>query len=47
MATIIEAIAAITNKIEGYHWLNLICAAFLACVWLTVAVQLFRRRGWQ
>lgn len=29
------------------HWGNLLGAAVLGVVWLTVAVRLFRRRGWQ
>jgi len=39
--------AATTGKIEPYHWWNLAGAVVLAVVWLTVAVRLFRRRGWQ
>ncbi|MCE9564391.1 MAG: ABC transporter permease [Planctomycetes bacterium] len=39
--------AAINGRVERYHWGNLIGSAVLAVVWLTVAVRMFRRRGWQ
>ena len=39
--------AAITGEVYWYHYLNLLGAAGLGVVWMTVAGWLFRRRGWQ
>ncbi|HXG11439.1 MAG TPA: ABC transporter permease [Gemmataceae bacterium] len=39
--------AAMEGTIRAYHWGNLATAAVLALAWITAAVLLFRRRGWQ
>ena len=39
--------AAITGEIYWYHYFNLLGAAGLGVVWMTLAGWLFRRRGWQ
>jgi len=39
--------AALSGDVYPYHWLHLIGAIALACVWLFAAGWLFRRRGWQ
>ena len=39
--------AALSGDVYPIHWLHLIGAIALACVWLFAAGWLFRRRGWQ
>jgi hypothetical protein len=39
--------STITNQIRPIHWWNLAASAVLAAGWATVAVWLFRKRGWQ
>lgn len=39
--------AAMSQTVDHTHWLHLIAALGLACVWLIAAGWIFRRRGWQ
>lgn len=39
--------ASLSDAVYPEHWLHLIGAIGLACVWLFAAGWLFRRRGWQ
>ncbi len=39
--------ATLTNQIVDDHWWNLLASAILASGWATLAVFLFRKRGWQ
>ena len=39
--------ATLTNQIRSEHWLNLAASAILSVGWASLAVVLFRRRGWQ
>jgi hypothetical protein len=39
--------AALSGDVYPYHWLHLIGAIALACVWIFAAAWVFRRRGWQ
>jgi hypothetical protein len=39
--------AALAGDVYPYHWHHLLAALGLACLWLTAAAWLFRRRGWQ
>lgn len=40
-------LALLTNSLEWYHWWHLAGAGFLAVIWCLVAMDQFRRRGWQ
>lgn len=39
--------ASLSGDVKSEHWLNLMAAFGLAAIWLTLAGNLFRRRGWQ
>jgi hypothetical protein len=39
--------ASLSGVVQWHHWGNLAGAAILAVVWVLVAAELFRRRGWQ
>jgi hypothetical protein len=39
--------AVLSNQVHWYHWGHLAGAAVLAVGWATLAMTLFRRRGWQ
>jgi hypothetical protein len=39
--------AALDGTVQPFHWLNLLATTGLAAAWLTAAIVLFRRRGWQ
>jgi hypothetical protein len=39
--------AVLGNGVQRYHWGNLAAAWLLAAAWGTLAIQIFRRKGWQ
>jgi hypothetical protein len=39
--------AALSGNVLWYHWGSLMVAAVIAVLWVVVAGELFRRRGWQ
>ena len=39
--------AAMSQTVDHTHWLHLIAALVLACLWMVAAGWVFRRRGWQ
>jgi len=39
--------AAMTQKVEPYHWWSLLAAVGLGAAWMSLAAWLFRKRGWQ
>jgi hypothetical protein len=38
---------ALSDSVEWFHWIHLVGIIFLATAWSTIAVILFRNRGWQ
>jgi hypothetical protein len=39
--------AAVTQKVEPFHWWSLLAAFGLGAGWMSLAAWLFRKRGWQ